>query len=76
MDDGHCDYRGRVVRRNIKNVTLVFTVSKEVVLQEEEANGRHVRYIIAWHSGTIPMLTCAFQQRQNYSKGERKIVAF
>ena len=60
----------------IKNVTLVFTVSKEVVLQEEEANGRHVRYIIAWHSGTIPMLTCAFQQRQNYSKGERKIVAF
>ena len=59
----------------IKNVTLVFTVSKEVVLQEE-ANGRHVRYIMAWHSGTIPMLTCAFQQRQNYSKGERKIVAF
>ena len=36
-------------------------------------NGRHVRYIMAWHSGTIPMLTCAFQQRQNYSKGERKL---
>ena len=57
----------------IKNVTLVFTVSKEVVLQEE-ANGRHVRYIMAWHSGTIPMLTCAFQQRQNYTaRGREKL---